>query len=259
MGYGLYFKIFLFGIFCLFSFVKIEAREWEKEVYAQVSPYLLPENHPIKPSLDYLFSLSRVTLSLESLEKAGFMKAKPRKFTKLIVTKHPSFPGYIFKLYLDAQAYYKDQPEHYFWLLRIQGAEKIRQELAINDRKKRFKVPKKWIYALPTYPQLPKGYPLKQFILVEEDMDIFSNKENKALWKSDYVTPELLDELYILLKKLGLNDCAKPENIPFSKDGKIAFIDTQSHGNKVEFKRLSSFLSESNKLYWKQIIKNNTD
>lgn len=220
------------------------------------APFFMPQSHPIKHRLDSLFSSKRVTLNMETLQKAGFKKSKPRKFTKLIVTTHPKFPGYIFKLYLDAQRPHKNIPEHQFWVMRIEGAKKIRSYIAQHDLKGLFKVPKKWIYALPTHPLPPEGYYRRMSILVEEDMEILSNTENKQAWASDDVTHLLLHELYMMLKTLGLRDCAKPENIPFSRDGRIAFIDTQTHGSStVHFSKLNHALSPENRTYWKSLSK----
>ncbi|MGK5594913.1 MAG: hypothetical protein ACSNEK_06110 [Parachlamydiaceae bacterium] len=78
---------------------------------------------------------------------------------------------------------------------------------------------------LPKAPKKVKSYPIKHTILVEEDMFLFSDEENKSLWKSDSVNVEKLDRVFTILKTTGLYDGAKPDNIPFSIDGKIAFID----------------------------------
>lgn len=220
---------------------------------ATLDPYLLPDHHSIKPLLDAIFSSSRATFSLDTLREAGFNKTKPRHFTKLLVTTHPALPGYIFKLYLDVQRFYKDKNESYYWLLRCQGAEKIRKMISRMNFDSFFKVPQKWIYKLPENPPPPNGYYKKLYILVEENMEIFSEKENLSLWSSELVTFELLKGLYKIVKKLGLTDCLKPDNIPFSYDGKIAFIDTQTFDSKVDFKELKPFLSPKNQLYWEQL------
>jgi hypothetical protein len=245
---GLIFRLAAAWLFIFSSFADaaLAEREW--------APYLLPKEHPIKPVLDAIFSQSRAIFNLHALKKAGFEETKPRKFTSLLVTKHPLIPGYIFKLYLDAQRPHKNKPEHYFWMLRIQGAAKIREAIAMHSIGHLFKVPKKWIYELPQYPKPPKGYDAKCCILVEEDMEILSYEENKNAWKSTLVTEELLFYLHIILQQVGLSDCTKPDNIPFSYDGRIAFIDTQSFDEKVSFSRLSPFLSASNKAYWEMLI-----
>lgn len=239
----------IFRAILCFIFIHIDASHKQ-----EVAPYLLPAEHPIRPMLDALFMQSRAILNLETLHKAGFKKTKPRKFTKLIVTSHPSVPGYIFKLYLDAQRYHKDTPEHHFWIARVQGANLVRQYIKDHHLGDRFKVPQKWIYNLPSHPKTDQGYQKKNYILVEEDMMLFPDQDNKNLWSSDYVTYQLLEELYGILKFVGLYDAAKPDNIPFSLDGKIAFIDTQTYNEKnVRYEKLTPYLSASNKEFWKML------
>jgi hypothetical protein len=235
----------------------LDAKSYSKEIQKIVAPYLMPDNHPIKPMLDVFFGSSRVIFNLDTLADAGFTKTKPRKFTNLIVTKHSAFPGYVFKLYLDTQRYHKGLPEHEHWILRIRGAQKIRKEITSYSLEALFKVPQKWIYALPKHPTPPQGYLTKHYILIEEDMDILSDHDNKARWASDYVTTIHLYYLFHILKTVGLSDCVKPDNIPFSNDGRIAFIDTQAFNEKVDYKNLCDFLSASNQTYWKSLIKGN--
>lgn len=242
---------------CLFAFSgSLFSAEDPQDFKKTIEPYLLPADHPIKPILDAIFNSSRAIFNLNTLEQAGFKPTAPRKFTQLIVTQHPAVPGFIFKLYLDSQRYYKDLQEHEFWIMRIQGADKVRQEIANCGLEAIFKVPHKWIYCLPTCPKPPSGYYPKLTILVEEDMLLIADKDNKALWGSSYITPQLLDSLFYLLKEVGLYDGAKPDNIPFSSDGRIAFVDTQTFGRKtVNYKKLLPFLSKENRIYWKALIK----
>lgn len=227
-----------------------------QKVWNSVIPYLLPENHPIKASLDRIFNHSRAILSLKSLKKAGFNESHPRRFTRLIVTKHPDVPGYIFKLYLDAQRYHKEKPEYYYWILRIRGAQIIQSFIDNHGFQNLFKVPKKWIYPLPATPAPPEEFLRKNFILVEEDMNVYDDETNKKIWRSSAVTPQLLNALYAILKEVGLHDCVKPDNIPFSRDGRIAFIDTQTfHSWPVDYKEFTSFLPSSLQAYWKDLYK----
>lgn len=220
------------------------------------SSYYLPKDHPIKKELDQLFSGSRAILNMETLAKAGFQAESPRKFTSLVVARHPLFPNYIFKIYLDAQRYPKDKPEDHWWALRIQGAEAIRELIAKKQLGNQFKVPIKWIYTLPSKPGVPEGYFVKRTILVEEDMHLFPSKDNANLWKSSYITQELLEKVYYIIKKIGLKDGLKPDNIPISLDGRIAFVDTQLHHRKdIDFGHLTRFLSKDNKKFWKALIK----
>lgn len=252
MERGLLFKVVITFFFFFTSFA--DAKQPSKEDLVLISPYLMPQDHPIKPFLDHLFSSSRVIFNLKTLERAGFDKIKPRKFTELIVTKHYALPGYVFKLYLDTQRYHKNRPEYYYWMLRAKGAKQISKNIKEHHLEAMFKVPQKWIYALPERPKPSKDYYPKYYILVEEDMAILSDHDNQELWGSDYVSTHLLDNLFFLLKKLGLQDCAKPDNIPFSSDGRISFIDTQTFGSKeIYYEKLTSYLSDTNQAYWKAI------
>jgi hypothetical protein len=226
------------------------------EILYYIDPYLIPPDHEIKPILDKIFYHPETCFNFKTLKAAGFSCTKPRKHTRLIIAKHALLPNYIFKLYLDIQDYHGDKPEYHFWILRIRGAEKIREAIHNRCLDRLFKVPKKWIYLLPqsNYSRGQEYYP-KLSILVEEDMNIFSDEENRALWKGNTVTPLLLLELHGLIKEAGLNDCLKPDNVPFSTDGRIAFIDTQSFGAKqIPYKKLARHLSEQNKVYWDEII-----
>lgn len=253
-------KIYLITglIFFLYPLLaKEEPAHIPNHVWEKVKPYLLPEQHPARVQLDRIFSRTRGILNLKNLERAGFKKKKPRKFTHLIVTTHPSLPGYIFKLYLDSQKYYKKIPEHENWLMRIHGAALIQNEIDMLGFHHFFKVPKKWIYDLPEEPSPPPEFLRKNFILIEEDMALYSDAENINLWQSDFITQEILEGLFIILKNVGLRDCVKIDNIPIAKDGKIAFVDTQSfHAWPVPYKELLERLSLENKSHWKSLIKN---
>lgn len=235
-GFGLIFKIFLMFV-CISSYVQANH---------------LPQDHYLKPLLDKIFIQSRATLSPDSLKRAGFTNCKPRKYTHVIVTTHPDIPGWVFKLYLDCQIPHKQQSEETHWIARAKGAELIGQIIEKNGFQSLFKVPKKWIYTLPT--NSPKGYIEKSTLLIEEDMQILSNKENLSKWKSSQVSQELLSALYIIIRDAGLSDCLKPANIPFSKDGKVAFVDTEIHGkSKIRYQELKRYLSQENIKFWMKL------
>lgn len=248
-GFGWFFRIAIFLILA----TNVEAKKHSSTSSEIVAPYVMTQDHPIKTSLDKLFTSSRVTFNFNTLKDAGFSRATPRKSTKLVVTKNPYFPGYVFKLFLDVQRFFYD-PEYSIWVDRIKTANQLKIEISARGLDSKFKVPNKWIYVLPASPKVESGYSAKHYILIAEDMDIFSDEENEALWKSDFVTHELLDDLYILVRDLGLRSCTKPENLPFSKDGTVAFIDTQFMHKSVDFNELTAFLSKENQAYWKSII-----
>lgn len=252
-------KLLLLIILCTFP---IEAAYYRpshvsKKRWEEVKPYFLPENHPIKRKLDVLFSQKkRILLNKRSLKKAGFSNPVPQETTRVIVTTHPSLPGYIIKTHLDAQKARKNLPEEHFWKLRIQGISLIRKLVAEKGWSETFALPKKWIYPLPSKPAPPSAFQRIDFILVEEDMRLLERKVNENKWKSKTVDQELLGKVYTILEELGLSDCAKPDNIPFTIEGKIAFIDTQSfHDWPVRYFRLNPYLSLKSKKEWKQLIR----
>ncbi len=228
-----------------------------QQVWEQVKPFLIPDDHPIKPTLDQIFSASRAILDQQSMIAAGFDPAEPQHHTQIIVTRHPLVKGYVFKMYLDEQKYHKNQPEHYFWILRATGAQLVQESIQKHHYEHLFKVPRKWIYLLPDEPSPPSHYLRKFFILVEDDMELFSNKKNEKLWGGPWVTKELLKALYTVVTELELFDCAKPANCSFSIDGKAAFVDTQSfYRGHVRYEKLTPFLSPSMQKYWRALIKN---
>jgi hypothetical protein len=245
-------------LLCILALI-ISGKAYSQELGQEfdLQAYLLPDNHPIKSSLDSIFSQSRACLDIKSMKKAGFANPKPRKFTRLIVTSHPLLKGYIVKLYLDAQRHYKRKTELGHWSARILGAHYIREYIDKNNLHHLFKIPHKWIYRLPDMPKPPRELNRKEYILICEDMQILDRKQNQEAWSSNAVTPELLSHLYNMLNDLGLHDCGSIDNIPFTTDGRIAFIDTETYGEwPVNYKRLSQHLSLEMKTYWTGLIKN---
>lgn len=224
-----------------------------EEVHDLVKPYLLPKNSPAHLTLDRIFSTNRVLANMKSLKKAGFNATPPRKFTKLLVATHTEFPGCFFKIYLDNQRYYQRTPEYKQWIQRIRGAELIRKEIKRKGWDHLFKVPKKWIYLLPALPVAARHTIPKYTILIEEDMVLMDRSANSARWRSDQISYELLSALFYLVQHLGLSDCLKLDNIPFSFDGKVSFVDTQTYNGSVNFELLYESLSPENKKVWQEL------
>lgn len=212
---------------------------------------LMPREHPIRPILDALFSDTRVTATKGSLKKAGFriLKSQPRSF--ILVVKHPSLPGYLIKLHLDSEIRLKrGHPGWYWFAKRVYGAKQIARCIKKNHLR-HFKVPGKWLYPLPVYPLHQPGSDRKNVILVVEDMRLLPKEENVNAWKT-LITPKHLDELYIILKKCG-GSSLRPSNIPFSRDGKIAFIDTEYPDTKPRYNEIRPHLSRPMQAYWDKL------
>lgn len=226
----------------------------ENDAWAAVQPYLLPEDLPIKEQLDAFFSKNRAIESFDSLKRAGFTNTTPRQWTTIVVTTHPLFPGYVFKLSLDEQPYYKNRPEHLWWIDRITGARRIQDLIDEQGLNHLFKTPKKWIYPLPDDPAPAETSLRKNFILVEEDMQILDKDSNEAAWRR--VSIELLANIYLIIETVGYQD-AKKDNMPFCADGKIAFLDTQkTHVWPVSYNRIARLLTGDELEFWLALANN---
>jgi hypothetical protein len=228
-----------------------------QELWKDIQDYLIPDDHPAKEKLDQIFSTSRALADKKSMVAAGFDFARPQRVTQIIVTRHPEMPGYIIKAYLDSTKYgHKGKPDYLFLIQRIVGARLAQERIHTHHYEHLLKVPEKWLYLLPDEPSPPSHYLRKLFILVEDDMNIVSARKNEKLWKSQHVTPELLDAFYTITTEVGLADSLRPDNCPFSKDGRVAFIDTQVFNVKpVKYHNLTPFLSAPMQAYWKELIK----
>lgn len=200
----------------------------------------LPVDHPAKVVLDRVFSKKDLLKSCKSMEEKGF-RVVFKKDTELVIARHPQLPGYIVKAYL-ASATWKRKPYSNYWIRRIEGAESIQKIIVENNLQDLFKAPKKWIY-----------YSQNDSVLIEEDMELIPDAKNMSKWKNE-ITEEILDAVYLILELGGMSDSAHPENIPFSIDGKMAFVDTACHHRwPIKSYRLNHYLSPEMSRYWRQI------
>ncbi len=211
----------------------------------------MPFDHPIKRTLDFIFSQSRATENEQSLIDAGFTVLTKGPFSFVIIAKHPLLPHYIFKLYLDSETQTKKETPHWKWLLkRCIGAEKIRN-LIHKKNIRHFTVPDKWLYLLPSYP-FSKEKKQEPFILVETDMKLRDAKATKKAWKT-YVTRKHLEELYMILKH-GYGSIHLLTNVPYTNSRQFAFIDTENIQKHLDLKKVKKHLSEEMQLYWDSLI-----
>lgn len=219
-------------------------------VWNSMAPYFLPEDHPIKPKLDKLFSASRLVRNSKKLKKAGFKTPDPRPHSRTIVSRHPKLKGYWVKLYTDDQTDITDWVE---LRRRILGAHYTRESIERHSYQRIFKVPDKWIYPLPESPGVTGGSSRKNFILLAKDMRCLKKKENYRRWLM--ITPELLKAVHVVLHEAGLSDSVFAFNMPFGKDGRIAFIDTQHyHEWPVPFTKLCRYLSPVTRERWREYV-----
>lgn len=222
------------------------------EVWEMVKPYLLPSNHPAKSVLDRIFGDARMTANAKSVQKAGFLKPFPRSYSHCTVSHHPALSGYLVKMFTDDQPKYDDYKA---WIKRIKGAEAIKIAIDKYKYNQYFKVPKKWIYPLPSE-RAPKNGSGKNFILVVEDMKIYHKQKNYDRWRSSKMTTQRADAIWILIQENGLTDSIRAFNIPFCHDDKQAFIDTEHHHEwPVHFDIMTRYLSPKIEKHWVKLMK----
>jgi hypothetical protein len=226
------------------------------EMRLKIADYLIPLDHPVKATLDLIFSRSRVLESEETLVQAGFdILVPPMPSSYIIVARHPEIPGYIFKLHLDSENRSRKQLPHWIWLVRrCAEAKKIRK--MIRQKKIRyFSVPDKWVFVPPPYPFSSALNP-QPIIVVETDMELVSQEETESMWKNGIKT-EHLDELYSIIKHGygGPSVLYLIYNIPFTKNNKFAFIDTEGpQSSQPKLKFIKRYLSKEMQNYWDSLI-----
>lgn len=219
------------------------------------SQFLLPSNHPSKPALDAIFTASRATASVEAMYAAGFNKVYPQPYSFMCLAGHPNLPGILLKLYLDNETRLKDGLEGYVWLeRRCQGALDIRNVIS-QKRIKYFTVPDKYLYRLPNQPapMVGPGFNPQPYLLVVTDMNLVSPDESANAWKTK-ITKKHLDELYAILSQ-GLGSAYVGINVPFTRSGLFAFIDTEYPKREIKYRQAKEFLSPEMAKYWDKLVK----
>lgn len=219
--------------------------------WAEVVPYLLPEDHPAYKKLEKLFSKARWTESLDSLKEGKFLFKKHKAWDNVVVAKHDKLRGYILKIYTDDQMGVNARA---LFLQRVRGAQFIQEVIENHNYSDMFDVPRKWIYVLPETNVNP-SLDTKHFILVAEDMHIVDQDLNYSFWKSSNVSKELLLALFTLLTEGGLIDSIYIDNIPLNLEGKIVFIDTEHYQKRpIKYHYLTKRFSKSNQVYWQTLF-----
>ncbi|MCE5295197.1 MAG: hypothetical protein LLF94_11380 [Chlamydiales bacterium] len=180
---------------------------------ASFSQYTLPINHPLHVTLDRLFSDPNVIASREELTMAGF-ELLPHHHRGLAVVKHPELTNHLIKLFIN-NVPHDLQVQNY--VSRIQGSLALREFIATR-RLKHIVTPKKWLYRLP---ENDLGI---TYVLVAEKINIVDRAQTKQAYAT--IAPVVLKELCEVVTEFrGLDSVIK--NMPFTFDGKIAFVDTE--------------------------------
>lgn len=228
-------------------------QEIEGCVWAAVEPYLLPDDHKTWKFFDKLFSRYsfRVIESPESLKKAGFKETGTRHTQNFHVMKHKKLKGWLLKIYTD-DAVGETDWQHFVY--RCQGAQAARESIEANNAKKLFKAPKKFIVPLPDQPEPRPGLQKKYFVLLVEDMNLVSKKRSYHYWQSR-ITAHFLDYFWRIVTTAGLSDSFYIDNCAWSKDGRVAFVDTEHyHKWPIFYPKLFEHLSPHMKKHWSLLI-----
>lgn len=227
--------------------------------------YILPTDHWLQEALDGIFTQFDAQKDEETFHDAGFVKICKRS-SDMIVAKHSQIPGYIIKIYLR-----EDKPEQSWkWMSnRCEGAENVRN-LITRKNLKHFIVPDKWIYRLAGFDecdlidQLPdsieskgrKSSLVKQTspaCLVATMMNIVSYDGSRHAWK-EKITHSHLRELYCILSH-GFASTYIHQNIPYTKEGKFACLDTEIPFRHHKYSKINHYLNSEMRVYWDILVK----
>ncbi len=215
--------------------------------------YLLPEDHPFQDKLKSLFTDKKMFSSTKNFKKAGFETMKRDSRNSLMVAKHPSIGNYLFKKHKD---YISHHEQLVNYLTRISGARALSDFIGSKNLQ-HILTPKKWLYLLPKEFSDPITNE-KSYILIVEDMDIYSGgKDPKGDVARKYYNIDLniLKELCVVLIHFrGLD--SRLHNVPLTRSGKIAFIDTECWEEEERegfMTYILPFLSKVRKKYVKSV------
>jgi hypothetical protein len=188
--------------------------------------------------LDRLFHRWPDFESLKDWRQAGFEILRDKE-DKILVVSHKSADRYLFKKYgSDDYRSAKEQLEKY--QSRVAGAALLRAHIA-NNGLRHVVVPQKWLCELPTVSGSKGKSP---HVVVVERHRILAAEESEARYRR--IDAEATRELCTILFAFRRLDFTA-RNAPFTRDGKISFIDT-------EYVRLSSKKLRSRKNYYQRYI-----
>jgi hypothetical protein len=162
-----------------------------------------------------IFRDPKMFTSRDAWEQAGFKVPDRYDADKILVASHDAIPGYLFKRYADHVDLSKQRRNYE---RRIEGADHMRAFIA-RRQLRRISVPRKWLY------RLPKSFKKKSCVLIVERISVLDLFASERAYGS--IEPELLGELSIVLHEFYGLDFSMT-NAPFTEDGRIAFIDTES-------------------------------
>lgn len=241
-------------IFFVFSFLTdaVGHDEWRifppHKLKFEFNDYFLPKGHPLHPQLNKIFEDKDFSIfnSPQDLRLAGFLVLE-RVHRGLMVAAHPDIPKFLFKKFqndVDQESQLRNFQN------RIQGARNLLNFIKKN-RLNHIVTPKKWLYLLPK--RFSSEEKKRAYLLIVEKIDICpgGNEENDEVAQCyRRMNFEILKELCTVVYYFrGLD--SKLHNMPFTRQGQIAFIDTERWSWKREgyLKQAIPFLNHERREY----------
>ena len=173
---------------------------------------------PSDIDLDKLFYKESLFDSINQLHQAGFQIVRGSSDGRVTVVGHPSVPGYLFKKFLrDVSHSCAKQLASYE--RRVRGARDLKAHLEALDIHG-IAVPRKWLCELPSRFH-SGGNP--EYVVVVEKCDFLGRDEVKRRYRT--IGKDALRDLCTIFFTFKHVDF-RSSNMPFSTEGKIAFIDT---------------------------------
>lgn len=178
---------------------------------------------PIFAQLADLFTDPRTFTSFNRFSLAGFSLV-PHAAHKIMTGRHRRAKGYVFKKYDDSLS---DRKQLKNYMRRIEGARLLRSFIA-ERAFEHVVAPRKWLYELPDRFS-------HRYLVVADKLDLLA--DDYTLRKYRRISEEQTRELAtVLFYFRGLNSWTK--NLPFTDDGRIAFIDTERWYRDKDYLRM---------------------
>ncbi len=220
-----------------------------KETIENQRSYLLPENSKLQAPLRKIFSDHNVLQTPKTFTEAGFVFISERP-SGMVVASHPKLPGYLVKAYIESR---KVKSNWEWAVYRCLGVQYIR-ELIKEKKLSFFVVPNKWIYPLtPIDDREDLISNTSPVVLIVKDMKLVGRKLSKAAWKTN-ANKTLIQQLYCILSH-GYSSCCLGSNIPLTKKGKYACIDTEVPQRILPLHHVGNHLSDEMADYWEHLVK----
>jgi hypothetical protein len=219
-----------------------------------MTSYVLPFDHPAGRLLERLFRRSSLIDNEAAFLSAGFEIRTKRPRSLMRVATHPMLAGYVFKIFfVDEQERQREKSRGWKgFVARCDRAERIRRVIQ-DHRIQHFKVPRKWLFRAPHHSScVPDDQPT---ILVAEFQDLLSQGESEHAWLHS-VTENHLDELYAIINRAG-GTSYRPNNIPLTRQGWFAFIDTEHSNDRHDYESIAPYLSCRMREYWSNLTQRN--